>query len=66
MNIVLDTNVLASALMTPGGIPAQVFKAVFTGQHNLVLSPEVFSEIVRVVQRPRVRNSIALSDVELA
>ena len=65
MNVVLDTNVVASAIMTGGGVPAQVFRAWLSGQFDLLLSAAVLLEIADVLHRPHIRARMALSDEEL-
>jgi len=53
---VLDTNVLISAGITPGGVPAKlIFDWVLTEHIQVVTSPAVLAEYREVVQRPRFR-----------
>jgi putative PIN family toxin of toxin-antitoxin system len=47
MRIVLDTNVLVSAVFF-GGIPDRVLQACIDGDHTLVVSPRVFEEYKRI------------------
>jgi putative PIN family toxin of toxin-antitoxin system len=60
---VLDTNVLVSALMTPSGNPAKVYKMFFTRQLMLVYSDEIMLEYEDVLYRPRLR--IPTDDADL-
>jgi len=53
--VVIDTNVLASALMTPTGNPAKVFKMFLTETIVLVYSEEIMFEYEDVLYRPRLR-----------
>jgi putative PIN family toxin of toxin-antitoxin system len=51
---VLDTNVIVSAGITPGGMPARlIFDWVLTGQVQVVTSPAVVEEYRDVVRRPK-------------
>ena len=42
--VVLDTNILASALLTPTGNPAKIYKMFLIGALSLVLSTDIFEE----------------------
>ncbi|MEI8189916.1 MAG: putative toxin-antitoxin system toxin component, PIN family [candidate division NC10 bacterium] len=50
MRIVLDTNVLLSALAFPGSKPDQVLHRVRRGEVNLFLSPFILTELERVLR----------------
>jgi putative PIN family toxin of toxin-antitoxin system len=50
MRVVLDTNVLVSALLFPGGPPDRVFRAALRGHYELVLSPFIIRELTRVLE----------------
>lgn len=50
MKVVLDTNVLVSALYF-GGTPARIFDAWSDGRFELLASPEILNEYRRVVER---------------
>lgn len=50
MRVMLDTNVLISALLFPGGRMSSLMDIIFT-QHELVLSSYVVEELKRVVRR---------------
>ncbi|HTV47300.1 MAG TPA: putative toxin-antitoxin system toxin component, PIN family [Phycisphaerae bacterium] len=53
MKIVLDTNVLISALLSPDGPPAKILKECLTGGIRLCLSPEIFNEYREVCSRKK-------------
>jgi len=53
--VVLDTNILVSALMTPSGNPASVYKMFFSGEIVLVYSEEIMLEYEDVLYRPRLK-----------
>ncbi len=50
MRVVLDTNVLISALVWPKGIPAQVLALARQGRLHSVISPSLLEELRRVLQ----------------
>lgn len=66
MRVVLDANVVASALIKPGGPPGQVIRA-FSERRAFVLitTHSILAEIRRCVSYPRVRKYIDLSDPEI-
>jgi putative PIN family toxin of toxin-antitoxin system len=49
MRMVLDTNVLVSALITPGGLPEQLLQYWEAGEFTLVTSEAQLDEIQRVL-----------------
>lgn len=49
MRMVLDTNVLISALISPGGLPDQLLQQREAGQYALVTSEEQLIEVRRVL-----------------
>jgi putative PIN family toxin of toxin-antitoxin system len=58
MNVVLDTNVLVSAGLTPHGKSAQVFSAVIeSDKMQLFYSLEIFAEYAEVLSRPKLKLS---------
>ena len=58
MRVVVDTNVFVSALLSPQGIPSQLF--VFWQHHffDLLVSKESMDELARVLQYPKVRKGL--------
>ena len=56
LRVVLDTNVLVSALAYPGSIPGRILNAWREGEVDLVLSRYILDEMVRVLPRlPRIK-----------
>ena len=53
LRAVIDTNILVSALLSPSGNPAKVYKMFLTGILALVYSGEIFEEYQDVLYRPR-------------
>src|ERR1017187_10230388 len=52
-HVVLDTNVVVSALLKPDGLEDQVFRLALAGRLLLCLSPEVLAEYARVLSSPK-------------
>ena len=52
MKIVVDTNVLVSALIQPEGIPARVLDTILSGQVQTVLDHRIYAEYRDVLLRP--------------
>jgi len=55
MRVILDTNVLVSALLAAGSVPAQLLDAWFDGRFTLLTSEEQLEELRRVTRYPRIR-----------
>jgi len=54
IRVVLDTNVLVSALLQPKGFPAQAFLIALAGTTaHLCLSGDIYAEYEEVIQRPK-------------
>lgn len=53
IRVVLDTNVIVSALLQPLGPPAQVFILVLGGVFQLCLTGNVYAEYEEVLSRPK-------------
>jgi putative PIN family toxin of toxin-antitoxin system len=55
IRVVLDTNIIVSALLQPLGPPAQVFLLAVSGSIQLCITGEVYAEYEAVIRRPRFR-----------
>lgn len=55
IRVVLDTNIIISALLQPLGLPAQVFLLAVGGAIQLCVSGNVYAEYEEVIRRPRFR-----------
>ena len=53
IRVVIDTNILVSALLRPLGLPAQVFILALSGSLQLCVSGEVYAEYEEVINRLR-------------
>jgi uncharacterized protein len=57
IRVVLDTNIIVSALLQPLGPPAQVFMLALGGSIQLCVSGSVYAEYEEVISRPRFQRS---------
>jgi putative PIN family toxin of toxin-antitoxin system len=55
IRVVLDTNVIVSALLRQQGIPARILAAVYTKIFRAFVSIELFAEYEKVLTRPRLK-----------
>jgi putative PIN family toxin of toxin-antitoxin system len=56
--VVLDTNILVSALLSPQGPPAQVFlMTILEPDTQLCVSGDIYAEYEEVIRRPRLNRS---------
>lgn len=61
MRVLLDTNVIVSAILF-GGVPRQLFEAALTGDPEVVTSPALMSELESILIRKfRFRSTVAAS-----
>ena len=52
MKIVVDTNVLVSALIRPEGVPARILDLILSGQVKIVIDHRIYAEYQDVLLRP--------------
>jgi putative PIN family toxin of toxin-antitoxin system len=55
VRIVLDTNVLVSGLLSPGGPPGRIVDLLTTGRISLLFDDRILAEYRAVLARPRLR-----------
>jgi len=55
IRVVIDTNIIVSALLQPLGPPAQVFLLAVSGSIQLCITGEVYAEYEEVIRRARFR-----------
>ncbi|MDR2167546.1 MAG: putative toxin-antitoxin system toxin component, PIN family [Clostridiales bacterium] len=65
-HVVLDTNVIVSALLTPGRKPHKVLHMFLTDKIALFYSPEILDEYERVLYKPGMRISSKEADAVLS
>ncbi|MGD2143726.1 MAG: putative toxin-antitoxin system toxin component, PIN family [Anaerolineae bacterium] len=66
MIVVLDTNVIISALLSPGGPPAEIINHWEADRFEVVTSPPLLGELERALQYPRVKKYLKRSQDEVA
>jgi len=59
---VLDANVLVSALISPGGAPAQILDMWHAERFLVLTSEAILAELERVLAMPRLRKKYGLTD----
>ncbi len=64
MRVVLDTNVLISAVLSRGSPPDLILRAWRTGSFELVISTPLLRELEKVLARPRIRRRLQWSTDE--
>ena len=64
MNVVFDTNVWVSALITPGGVAARLF--VSLDRFQSVTSEEILAEVEKVLHYDKIQKKRGLTDEEIA
>jgi putative PIN family toxin of toxin-antitoxin system len=60
IRVVIDTNILVSAMLQPEGVPAAVLMLVLSGDVQLCVSDDIFAEYNEVIRRPRLKRSPAV------
>jgi putative PIN family toxin of toxin-antitoxin system len=65
MRVVLDANVLVSAVLSPRGTPAQILNAWRAEQFDLVISEAILAEISRVFRYPKIAKRHRWSEEQL-
>ena len=58
MRVVLDTNILVSAIIVPAGNPAAIYNAWEQGIFTLLTCTEHLDEVRATLQKPRIANLI--------
>jgi putative PIN family toxin of toxin-antitoxin system len=58
MRVVLDTNIIVSALLAPAGKPAAIIKIWFEGKFTLLTCAAQLDELHSTLQKPRVSERI--------
>lgn len=66
MRVVLDTNVVISAFLNPGGIPAQLVELWRQERFEVVITEPILEEYIRVLQYPRIQTRLKLDISEVA
>jgi len=64
MRVVLDTNVLVSALLKRDSIPGRLLQAVWDGSLDLVLSEPLLTELCDVLDYPKIRRRLVANAID--
>ena len=59
MRLVIDTNILVSALLAPTSLPAQLIVLWRAGRFDLLTAAEQLDELMRVTRYPKIRERLA-------
>lgn len=62
IRVILDTNLIVSGLLAPGGPPARLIAEWRRGAFEVVGSPKLVAELEGVLARPKIRARIPLED----
>lgn len=65
MRVVLDTNVMVSALLVRGGNEDCILRAWRRRAYELVTSPEILAELARVLLYPKLRKASHMTEAEV-
>jgi len=65
VKVVLDTNVLVSALLKQDGVPGRILQAVWNGSLELLLSDALHEELAAVLQYPKIRKRLEAQAVDV-
>jgi putative PIN family toxin of toxin-antitoxin system len=64
VRVVLDTNVLVSALLKRDSIPGRLLQAVWDGSLDLVLSEPLLTELRDVLDYPKIRRRLVANAID--
>jgi putative PIN family toxin of toxin-antitoxin system len=64
MKVVLDTNVLVSALLRRDSIPGRLLQAVWDGTLDLVMSEPLLTELREVLHYPKIRKRLVAKAID--
>ena len=61
LRVVLDTNVIVSALLSPSGAPGRILERLLGGAFELVMSPHLLDELKRALGYSKVKRYLRLT-----
>ena len=64
MRVVLDANILVSALLSNAGAPARLLRRWSDGELELVVCPALLGELERILARPRLRSRVDSAEAD--
>ena len=62
MRIILDTNVIVSAILSPAGNPARILTAVLSSKIELLYNNHILAEYITVLRQEKFRLNKELND----
>lgn len=65
MRLVVDTNVLLSALLSTQGTPGRLISRLVDGEHTFLVSRTTMEELRRVLNYPKIRRLLTQTENEL-
>ncbi len=65
MRVVVDTNVFISSLLSPQGVPSQLFQLWELHLFDILVSDASLEELARVLRYSRIRKRLRATDAEL-
>lgn len=65
MRVVVDTNILVSRYLSPGGVAARVLAAWRAEAFEIVVSPDLLAEVQDVLLRPELQQRHAMDDEQV-
>ncbi len=65
MRVVLDTNVIISAILSKKSKPGRILEMAIQGKFLLVMSPNIWKEAERVFQYPKIAKELKQRDISL-
>lgn len=60
--VVIDSNVLISARLSPSGAPGRLLAAWLDGRFELIVSPGLLTELTGVLERPKFRRWLTVGE----
>ena len=63
MKVILDTNIIVSALLTPSGLPAVILNLVLRGKVTVVYDNAIMAEYMDVLSREKLKIDRELADL---
>jgi putative PIN family toxin of toxin-antitoxin system len=64
MIVVLDTNIIVSALLSTSGPPAEIMRRWEADEFSGITSPPILDELAHVINYPKITNLLDLSHEE--
>ena len=64
IRVVIDPGVLIAAVLTSDGPPAVLLRRWIAGAFEIVVSPKLLDELLRVLARPKFRSYLTLTEAE--